>query len=982
LQRQIQNIMFKKTALTIAISLLTLIINAQTGKIIGKIIDAKTGETLPGATVLIEGTTKGASADFDGNFSLTGLQAGKYTLVASYITYDNKKFVDVVVKPNDVTEFNIGLDQSNSQNLTEVVVQAEMNKENTNAVLIMQKNNASVSDGISSESIKKTPDRTTSDVIKRISGATIQDNKFAIIRGMSDRYNAAFINGAPLPSSESDKKAFSFDIFPANLLDNIIILKTATPDLPGDFAGGVIQINTKSIPEKNSQSISIGAGYNTQTTFKDFKTYEGGKTDFLGVDDGTRALPGGLPTTKDFSQGISNDIKLQQIEYAKMVNYDWSLQTKKALPNLNLQYSLANVGKVFKKQAGSIFALTYNNNSNTTFTTRRDFSEQGENYDIIKNSDYKDTTYSNTVLASALWNLAYKLNDNNQIGLKNLYSINSDDRVITRRGALEINNNKWEKSNIRSFTQNKIYSGQLNGDHYIEKAKVKIKWVLGYSDIQRELPNQRTMKYTKSSIEQNVENDSIPYIATVDPTKNSTSTENGGTMLFTNTKETIKSAKYDLSRSFKIKKTQHEIKIGGNHIFRDRTFEARLLGYAMYKKSSSTITSNTELLLLDEDHIFNSENIGIIDGPGIRDGGFLLVEATTPKDNYQASSLLHAGYLSIDSRFFEKLRFIYGARVESYRQKITYFLKPDVATIKDSTVIDILPSINAVYSVTDKTNIRFAYYRTVSRPEFRELVPFTFKDFATGFSVEGDTSLVRAKVDNYDLRGEWYPGAGQIVSVSGFYKRITNATEMAVNAASQIKSLTYVNVPLVENIGLELEYRFKLSTIFKSDSSKLLDNTTIFTNFAYIQSKVDVSKINGAGASTRPLQGQSPYIVNAGIQYLDFEKGWGVSLSYNVIGRRIVIVGSSAEPDFYEAPRHVLDLQLSKTFKQKFEIKFNVRDILAQKQVWYQDINKNGKLDKGAEKESQNLTHSGQTDNVMFNTKLAPTISLSLSYKF
>lgn len=975
MQRQIQYIMFKKIALTIAISLITLIINAQTGKIIGKIIDSKTGETLPGATVLIEGTTKGASADFDGNYSLTGLQAGKYTLIASYITYDNKKFIDVVVNANDVTEFNIGLDQSNSQNLTEVVVQAEMNKENTNTVLIMQKNNASVSDGISSESIKKTPDRTTSDVIKRISGATIQDNKFAIIRGMSDRYNAAFINGAPLPSSESDKKAFSFDIFPSNLLDNIIILKTATPDLPGDFAGGVIQINTKSIPEKNSQSISIGAGYNTQTTFKDFKTYEGGKTDWLGVDDGTRALPGGLPTTRDYSQD-----KVDQINYAKMVNYDWSLQTKKALPNFNLQYSLANVGKVFKKQAGSIFALTYNNNTNTTFTTRRDFSEQGENYDIIKNSDYKDTAYSNTVLASALWNLAYKLNDNHQIGLKNLYSINSDDRVITRRGALEINNNKWEKSNARWFTQNKIYSGQLNGDHYFEKAKIKAKWVAGYSNIQREMPNLRVMRYTKSSIEQNVENDSIPYTANIF-TSNSTSTSNGGTMLFAKTDESIKSIKYDLSRSFKIKKSQHEIKLGGNHVYRDRAFAARFLGYGMYRKNSS-LTPNTNLLLLDESEIFSQENIGIVNGPGVKDGGFLLVEATTPKDNYQASSMLHAGYLSVDSRFFEKLRFIYGARIESYKQKITYYLNPDEATIKDSTVIDILPSINAVYSVTDKTNIRFAYYRTVSRPEFRELVPFTFIDFSTGFSIDGNPTLVRAKVDNYDLRGEWYPGAGQIVSVSGFYKRITNATEMAVNAASQIKSLTYVNVPLVENIGLELEYRFKLSTIFKTDSSKILDNTTIFSNFAYIQSKVDVSNLNGAGASTRPLQGQSPYIVNAGVQYLDNEKGWGASISYNVIGRRIVIVGSSAEPDFYEAPRHVLDLQLSKTIKQKFEIKFNIRDILAQKQVWYQDINKNGKLDKGAEKESQNLTHSGQTDNVMFNTKLAPTISLSLSYKF
>ena len=221
---------------------------AQTGKISGTVLDSKTGETLPGATALIEGTGKGVSADFDGKFMLTGVPVGKVTLVISYISYNTKKIAGVEVKANDVTDISVLLDASTSQDLTEVEVVVTLNKENNTALILQQKNNASVSDGISSETIKKTPDRNTSDVIKRISGATIQDNKFAIIRGMSDRYNAAFINGAPLPSSESDKKAFSFDIFPANLLDNIVILKTATPDMPGDFAGGVIQINTKSIP--------------------------------------------------------------------------------------------------------------------------------------------------------------------------------------------------------------------------------------------------------------------------------------------------------------------------------------------------------------------------------------------------------------------------------------------------------------------------------------------------------------------------------------------------------------------------------------------------------------------------------------------------------------------------------------------------------------------------------------------------------------
>ncbi len=942
---------------------------AQTGKISGTVLDSKTGETLPGATALIEGTGKGVSADFDGKFMLTGVPVGKVTLVISYISYNTKKIAGVEVKANDVTDISVLLDASTSQDLTEVEVVVTLNKENNTALILQQKNNASVSDGISSETIKKTPDRNTSDVIKRISGATIQDNKFAIIRGMSDRYNAAYINGAPLPSSESDKKAFSFDIFPANLLDNIVILKTATPDMPGDFAGGVIQINTKSIPEKNAQSISVSTGYNQQTTFKDFRTYKGGKYDWLGIDDGTRGEPKGIPETKLYSTD-----KLDQIDYAKKVNYDWSLQSKKAMPNFNLQYSLANVGKLFKKDAGSIFALTYNNNNNTFATNRREFEEQGSNYDVSKVRDYVDTTYSNTILASALWNLSYKLNGNNQIGFKNLFSINSEDRVITRRGSQDIVTQTWERSNVRWFIQNQIYSTQLNGDHYFEKSKIKFKWVGGYSDIKRETPNLRRMTYVKTSA---LEDDSVKYNAVIATT--GTAAQNAGTMVFNTTKEKMQSIRYDVSRGFKLgDKTKHEVLLGGNHIFRDRIFYARLLGYSMYRKNSSLI-ENTDLKFLDESVIFAPENIGIQDNPGPRDGGFKLSEATTEKDNYAASSMLNAGYITLDSRLFDKLRFIYGARVESYRQRLSVTLFGE-EKVSDTTVVDILPSINAVYSVTEKTNIRLSFYQTVSRPEFRELAAFNFLDFNTTFNISGNPSLTRAKIDNYDARFEWYPGAGQVISVSGFYKKITNAVEQAIDASAQIKGLTFVNVALVENIGVELEYRFKLSTLFNNDSSKFLSKTTLFSNFAYIKSEVDVSKI--IDAEPRPLQGQSPYIINAGIQYLDNDKDWGVSLSYNVIGRRIVLVGGESEPSYWETPRHVIDFQLAKTFKKRFEIKFNIRDILAQNQIWYQDIDKNGKLNKNSEEENKNISHTNNYDNIMANTKLSPTFSFSFLFKF
>lgn len=941
---------------------------AQTGRISGTILDAKTGETLPGAIVLIEGTQRGASADFDGKFSLTGVPVGKVNLVVSYISYTTKKIAEIAVKANDVTDVNIQLDPATSSELQEVEVVVTLNKENNTALILQQKNAASVSDGISAETIKKTPDRSTSDVIKRVSGATIQDNKFAIIRGMNDRYVSAYLNGAPLPSSESDRKAFSFDIFPANLLDNIVILKTATPDLPGDFAGGVIQVNTKSIPEKSFYSISIGGGYNTQTTFKEFKTYEGGKRDWLGVDDGTRALPKGLPGSKEYNE-LTN---IDRIGYAKTANYSWALDNVKALPNFNLQYSMAHVGKVLKRDAGSVFALTYNSTNSTLFSNRREFEEQGDT--VQKTRDYTDTSFTKNILASAMWNLSYKLTPNNQIGLKNLLSVNTDDRVVVRKGAFDLLGPTWERSNVRWFTQNVIYSGQLNGDHYIEKPKIRIKWVGGYSNIARSVPSLRKMSYQKSSA---LENDTVPYSAVI--YEANVYPSSAGSMFFSTTKESIKSTRYDISKDFKISSTKHEVKVGGFHQYRDRSFTARLIGFTYYKRGSQVLP-NTDLGLLPENEIFAQQNMGEIDGPGKYDGGFKLTEATTPIDGYTALSRLHAGYLMFDSRFTEKLRVIYGVRAESYYQQLKTFQLSGEELIKDTTNLDFLPSVNAVYALTEKINLRLAYYRTVSRPEFRELAPFNFYDFISDFQVSGNPNLSRATIDNYDLRFEWFPGAGQINSVSGFYKNIKNPIEAIGGTASAIRSIAYANTPGATNVGGEIEYRFKLSTLFKTDSSDFLNNTTLFTNFAYIHSEVNTGTL--VGAEARPLQGQSPYIVNAGVQYLNNEKGWGVSLSYNLVGKRIYIVGSTDEPTWWEKPRNVLDFQVSKTFKEKLELKLNVRDILAQNLIFYQDINGNGKFDKNSEAKSKDALHGTSTDNVMVNIRYAPTISFSLSYRF
>jgi TonB-dependent receptor len=940
---------------------------AQTSTIKGTVIDGSTGESLPGASVSISGTAVGTVTDINGKFTISNVNPGVYSLTVRFISFETKVIKDVKVEAGKPTILEVTVSPAANE-LGEVVIEATMKRESVNAMLAIQKNSVSVSDGISAEAIRKTPDRSSSDVIKRVSGASIQDNKFAIIRGLGDRYNSAFLNGSPLPSSESDRKAFSFDIFPSALLDNIIILKTATPDVPADFAGGIININTRSIPEENMQAISIGVGYNTLTTFKPFYTYKGGKYDFLGIDDGTRKLQDGLPSTEVFRSAQPLDKAL----YAKTSRNDWALtQLKSVMPAFNFQYSLANVGKIKGRDFGSFVALTYNNNYSNRQSIRMDFDEPIAGQKPPALFELKDKQYENAILGGLIWNLSYKLNDNSKFSFKNLYSINSADRVVLREG-IRYADGIQEKSSARQFTQNNLYSGQFSGEHLLPKS-IKFNWIAGYSNIERNIPNLRRMLYAKEYTP-GVDNSSVPFQAAIP--SSGTSPSAGGNVFYSNNKEQISSLNYDLTVPFEFSNVKSTIKLGAYHQFRNRDFSSRQFGFSKYS-SGSKVGFNNSLLLLSEDLIFSSANMGIIQPyqpaangnaavKGI--GGFKLEEVTKLNDAYNATSFLNAAYAMIDNKFSSKIRLIWGARMEAYNQTLKSYEDDGKEVFVDSTVVDVLPSGNFIYSATEKANFRLSYAQTLSRPEFRELAPFGFFDFTSFFTVRGNPQLARALVHNYDFRYEWFPEGGQMFSVSVFYKRFINAIEQ-VNRAEVSRELYYKNVPLVNNYGAEFEFRLNLNSLIKESSSNLVNNLSVFSNVAIIKSVVDVSQIPGAIASTRPLQGQSPYVLNGGLLYNDIDKKFSVNLAVNKVGRRIFIVGNTQEPDIYENPVTNLDFQVSKTVFENLNMKLNISNLLAQDNVFYQDINNNGKLDKSF-------------DNLMVQTNNARTISFSLSYQF
>ena len=934
----------KKLLFTLLFTLINLFVFAAVGEISGKIIDEK-GETVMGATVMIEGTTKGARSDLDGKFTIKNVEDGKYTLLISYIAYEKKTISDVVVKDGKSEFLNINLAKS-SKNLKEIVIKTAAKKESINALMIQQKNMATISDGISGEMIKKTADRNTSDVLKRVSGVTIVDNKFAVIRGLADRYNMAMLNGNILPSSESDRKAFSFDIFPSSLLDNIVISKAATPDKPGEFAGGIIDLATKDIPNDNFLSTQVGTGMNTIGTFDAYKQGATSKTDWLGYDKSVRIIPSSIPTTEDYQKQST----AQKYETSKLFGNNWKITDKNSMPmNRSIQVA-GGLNKKFGKESaiGLIAGLSYNRNFRANYLERGDINGNVVAY------KYNDTVYKDNVLMGGIVNVGFKINNHHKINFKNTLTANSENQTIFREGDL-IENAQLIKSNASWFTNNRLISNQLNGEHVITKQKIKIQWGVGQNTIKRTTPDLRKFYTLKNYGEAN-------YAAYV-PLGQGSPFYSG--TYFDETSEKIKNANIDVTVPYKIAGINQSVKVGAYLQKKDRIFDARVFGYKQGKNSGH----NINLDLLPQDQIFAPENMNA--------SGYVLDEITQPNNSYAATSTLQAAYIMNDHSILDKFRVVYGVRVESFKQELIEgnIVKGDIKVNKDNT--NILPSVNFTYLLNKKTNIRLCASKTLSRPEFRELASSSFFNFANLLTYQGTNDLEQTIIQNYDVRYEYFMGKGEMISGSVFYKNFDNAIETIMTPGA--KSIKYKNAPNATCYGLELEFRKSLS--FLSDNEKsFVNNIAVFGNFAYIKSNVNIESTVAGGEKVlykRAMQGQSPYIINFGASFTHPEKNLGVNLVFNRIGERIFAVGDFDQVEsMYEAARNVLDLQISKKIYKKIEVKLSFSDILSNPTVFYYNTLKDNTADKTntSYQKNQDFNYSKQLNG--------KSIGLSVAYQF
>lgn len=901
---------------------------SQTLKLSGKILNKK-NEPVIGASVTIEGSNIGTSSDIEGNFSLSLSTGKKYTLVISSVNYESKTITDVEVLAGQVNEFLVTLNESSKNTLQDVVVKtgSSAKKETVAALIQFQKNTNTVAQVISAEAIRRSPDKNTGEVLKRVPGTSVQEGKYLIVRGLADRYNQAMLNGILLSSTEPDRKTFSFDIFPSAIIDNIVINKAFVPEYPGEWAGGLVQVNTKDIPSKNFFNIQVGTGVNTNTVGSKFYKYKGSNLDFLGFDNGARTLPGNFPTKTNFAN-LSEDAKTALA--AKFPN-NWKVNQTSPGPNESLQIGGGFTGTLFGKKIGGVAAITYSRSikhyefKNSFFSINNNLASP----DFVYNTD----KYSEEILWGGIANFSIHLDNNNKISIKNLFNVNASDYTSIRNGFEYLSVNTQVRAKELAMRSNTFFNTQVMGEHNLASLKAKINWYGSFNILDQYVPQQRRSEYLLNETTNQFE----ARISTGQSQKS-------GSIFYGNLSDYIYTAGGDLAKTFELFSNRQTIKGGYFFQVKDRLYDARPFYVKLYDNSLKT---------LPEEQLFASSNF--------TSGKLGFDEFAGNQYRYMANSILNAAYLQFDNIFSDKLRAVWGLRVEDFDQLIGSVKKSDPRHVY-SRVRDYLPALNLTYKLNTKTNLRVSGSQTVVRPEFRELTAVAFYDFELGATVLGNSELKRTKITNADLRYEIYPRAGELFTVGLFYKYFQSPIELSFNqsGAGSSNTFNFVNADKAAGYGAEFEMRKKL------DFSAALKNFTVTSNFSYIRNRVKFEN----KTLNRPMQGQSPYMINAGLQY-DLEKaGITSTVLFNQIGRRIAYVGNDQYPAIWEAPRALLDFQFAKKIiKNKGELKLNVSDILNHTAKFYHDLNDDGKYGKG-------------NDALAIERKYGTTFSVTFGYNF
>ncbi len=916
---------------------------AQLSTIKGKVTDELSSEGVIGASVLIEGTNHGIATDIEGNFELKSVLPGSYTLIVSSVGYQSQKLQEVKVASEETVTVEVKLREA-AEMMEAVVVRATRTTGTQSAVISEIRNAAQVVSGVSQQQIRISQDRDAAQVMSRIPGVTIVDGRFVMVRGIPERYNQVVLNNAIAPSTEIDRRTFSFDLIPSHVLDRMLVYKSGSADNPGDFAGGLIKVFTNNATENNFLSVTVSGGIRTGTTFNPYFQSKGSPTDVLGFDNGFRALPASFPATNLRDLPGNSPAR---IAAAHSLHNNFVARQTTATPDLGAGITF---GRSWQLGSARLSTLTSVNLSQSYQSSEREFFRYFETGE--KRFAYIDNYYEKENKAGILSNWNLNLNAYNKIAFKNLFNQIGENLTVLRTGEDFNQQAGYRRKNyMYEYRSRTIYSGQLEGTHIFPASTSTLNWVFGLNHLAENQPDLRRFRTIRNA-PGDTQIDGNEYRMVVPPSSNL----------------------YDTGRYFgKLSETggshglNYDIRIGGSESapirlkagyladYRSRSFNTRYFSYLI--PGTTPINEEERLINLPLAQIFANQNIA-------EQTGFRIGEGTNSSDSYTASNLLGAAYAGVTIPV-DRLNISAGVRGEYNVLKLESSSESGNPVNVNNSRFSPLGFLNVDYDLTAGSKLRFAYNRTLNRPEFREIAPFLFYDYEFEAERFGNPNLKIASIDNLDLRYEFYPREGEVLSLGGFYKHFTNPIETLILNRSESPGFSYQNAGKAYNYGVELEIRKSLEGL---TGSPFIDKLSVNMNASYIRSTVDYGQnASLAQERKRALQGQSPYIVNAIASYLDEESGWQFSASYNIFGKRIFAVSSDMFPTIYELPRNSVDLTVSKNFRNHLSLKAGIQDLLNMRYRFYQDTDRNAAIDMAK-------------DHPIFNYRRGTLINASITY--
>ena len=869
-------------------------------RIIGTIIDDEFQESLPFANVIIIETNDGTTSDFDGNFSIE-LSPGNYTLEFSFIGYETVRVSDLKLSKGETKSVDIVL-KSLSQQMDEVVVTTSALRNTEQSVLSVQKRSANLLDGISSQNFKKVGANDLASAIKGVPGVSIQGGKYIYVRGLGDRYTKSVLNGMDIPGLDPDRNTIQFDIFPTNVIDQVIVLKSATADLPADFTGGVVDIITKSIPSKKTFSFSFSSSFNPDMNLNNnFQTIPNSSTDWLGYDDGLRDLP--VKRNVVFPSPAEGNTNLTDL--TKKFNPEMQTIPDRSGLNYSANLSFGNQFKVGKYELGFITSLSYKKEFNLfeNYQSNR-YRKDSKNIFELRDVELLSGPLSiESVFPSALVGIGLK-SPKSRYQAQIMHLQNGSSNAAIYNSAITYGSENEQKRDVLEYNQRSVTNLLLYGKHFLFDGDLTAEWKISPTFNENK---DKDIRYSPFRTDDG--GFVIEPSETGDPTR-----------IWRDLEERSLVSKIDLTYNYTLNDKKAKLKAGGLVSLKKRDFYIETFAILFRGAIPGIKSSGDPDLFLMADNIWNIND----------DRGSYIKSRSGEVDQYKSKQNIYAAYISNEMNLTNRLRLIFGLRYELYRQQFSG-LDQNKERLINKVIINkpsLFPSTNFIYKLNEQSNLRFSYSKTLARPSFKEASNVTIYDPVTNTIFLGNLDLKPSRINNFDLRFEKFGSLGNMVASSIFFKKINDPLEVVVYDAASSNNYTTRNIEKAIVMGFEVELR-----------KKIIDKLFIRANASIIESRqqmdrsqsgeYDSKKLNAREGEKvekyRTLQGQSPFLVNTTIEYRGGEGYYNTNLSYNVQGKALERVGLGSIPDVFTMPFNSLNLNIERKFGENKNHSFTLR---------------------------------------------------------